>query len=298
MTKKYFRIGLAVLILLSFFHVNIQYDKNQPKWMLWGDSKNIHWNASQHVWVNKNPATEFWRYCDGNHRMELLKPERVPVKKAIHIVLHHDTCSKPEYFVASALTLGCIQSERQKRRFVLINVEQTKDYDEQYRVWPHLGLLAVGTAIEQEGWEVVLWDELVQGHAALENLIKPDDVVGLSLVASGIERGVEIAKIAKSLGAKYVIAGNDAAIFRANQLLKLSDHPIDAVFTSNSTNVVRRFFRELSSSNSLPVHIPEVATATEGVVHHSNESSVLLTELRQRSNERKNGDFDALDGFE
>ncbi len=291
--RTYLKIALAILIPLSFIRVDVQYNKNRPEWILWGNSENIHWDEAQHVWVNKNPASELWRLG----KPGLTKPERVPVKKTVQIVFHHDACRKPEYFMASTLALGMVQAERQKRRFVLINVEQNQNYDEQYRVWPHQGLLAVGTAVEEEGWEVVLWDELVQSHATLGELIKPGDIVGLSLVASGIDRGVEIAKTAKTLDASFVIAGNDAAIFRANQLLKLPKHPIDAVFTSNSTNVIRRFFRELTDGNALPANIPEIATVAGTATRHTNESAVLLTELRQRRRDRKNGILDPLDGF-
>ena len=60
-----------------------------------------------------------------------------------------------------------------RRRFVLINVEQTKSYERQYKVWPHLGILSVGTVAYEEGGEVILWDELVQGQADLERLVEP-----------------------------------------------------------------------------------------------------------------------------
>ncbi len=144
------------------------------------------------------------------------------------------------------------------RRFVLINVEGG-EWPEESKIWPHLGLLYVGTVAEQEGYEVKLWDELIQGPAPLEKLIKEGDIVGLSLVVTGIERGIKLAKRVKALGARYVVAGNDSAMFRARQLLSLSGNPIDAVFTSNSVVAVRRFFREVARVEIRRMHIPQVA---------------------------------------
>src|SRR5258706_14694820 len=138
------------------------------------------------------------------------------------------------------------------RRFKLINVEESLTEmaaDQlQFRVWPHLGLLYVATVADEEGREVSLYDELVQGYVDMEEFVEPGDVVGLSLVASGMSRGVELARQAKRLGANLRIVGKDAAIFRADQPIRLPDHPIDAVFTSNSLTSVRQFMRHITSA--------------------------------------------------
>lgn len=179
------------------------------------------------------------------------------------------------------------------RRTLLINVEEQQGFDDQYKVWPHLGLLSIGTVAEQEGWEVVLWDELNQGHIALESLVQPGDIVGLSLVTTGIERGVELAREAKVLGARYVVAGNDSAIFRAAQILRLPGHPIDAVFTSNSTRAVRRFYREVTNTSVEQLAIANMATAADLAPVRSNETKVLKAEFVAH----KAMGPDLLDGF-
>lgn len=185
-----------------------------------------------------------------------------------------------------------MRKKEMRRRTVLVNVEAEQGFEDQYMVWPHLGILTIGTLAEEEGWEVVLWDELNQGHADLERLVRPGDVVGLSLVTTGIDRGVELARKAKELGARYVVAGNDSAIFRAPQLLRLNGKPIDAVFTSNSTNAVRRFYREVNDNEVESLAIPNVATRANLAPARSNESRALKAEMTARK-----GVIDPLDGF-
>jgi hypothetical protein len=186
------------------------------------------------------------------------------------------------------------------RRFKLINVEQSLNEmapnEVQFRVWPHLGLLYVGTVADEEGWEVTLYDELVQGYVNMEELIEPGDVVGFSLVATGMSRGVELAREAKRLGATLCIAGNDAAIFRADQLLRLPEHPIDAVFTSNSLNSVRQFMRHVDLSNLEGLDIPGVATVPTGIVVSNEKRAVLSARALRRQLERQ-GQFDQQDVF-
>lgn len=187
---------------------------------------------------------------------------------------------------------------KSRRRFTLINVEQTiieaNPSNKHYRVWPHLGMLYVGTAAHEEGWDVVMRDELVQGHCDLTKLVQPGDVVGLSLVVTGVERGVELARQAKVLGASAVIAGNDSAIFRANEILALADRPIDAVFTTNSLTPIRAFFRQFGSAE-LP-HISGMSVGS-GEVARSNVQKVLLSEFQLRTELKRQGAFDVEDVF-
>src|SRR5262249_55648036 len=67
------------------------------------------------------------------------------------------------------------------RRFKLINVEHTINEltkgQSEFQRWPHLGLLYVGTVADQEGWDVALHDELVDGYVDLERFVAPGDVV-------------------------------------------------------------------------------------------------------------------------
>ena len=164
-----------------------------------------------------------------------------------------------------------------KRRFVGINVEENQA-PEEARVYPHLGLNYVGTIAEQEGYEVKLWDELIQGPAPLEQLIQPGDIVGLSLVNTGMERGVLLAGRAKSLGARYVVAGNDSAMFRARQLLNIPGTPIDAVFTSNSLGSIRQFFRQVHVLELSRMQIPHFAVEPRKAECVSNEAHGVAME--------------------
>ncbi|MBI2410719.1 MAG: hypothetical protein HYV32_02420 [Candidatus Kerfeldbacteria bacterium] len=121
-------------------------------------------------------------------------------------------------------------------------------------------------------------------------------MVGLSLVATGMERGIELARQAKNLGARIIIAGNDSAIFRVDQLLRLPDHPIDAVFTSNSLTAVREFVRQVGSVNLNKLNIPGVAVVPGGFTP-SNERVVIQAEREMRAQLRQQGKFDPHDVF-
>ena len=186
------------------------------------------------------------------------------------------------------------------RRFKLINVEHTVNElakgQTEFRLWPHLGLLCVGTIADQEGWNVALHDELIEGYVDLERFVQPGDVVGLSLVATGMERGIELARQAKLLGASYVVAGNDSASFRAEQVLRLADRPIDAVFTTNGLTAVRQFLRRVGDVELCELDIPGVAVVPTGV-NRSNEPLVLQAERDMRAQLRRQGQFEAQDVF-
>jgi hypothetical protein len=297
---------LVPLLVLSLVRVDITYHKDQPEWLLWGNADYIHWDDRTHEWVNQNIQFEGWIRTDWHASMAdpvlrsmILYGDRVPVKKEVILLLNHDLCSKPEHanYLPILATAFFVQADKNKRRFVLINVEQNTDCDEVYRTWPHLGLLAIGTAAAEEGWEVVLWDEFIQGHANLRMLVQPGDVVGFSIVVSGMDRSIILAQQAKQLRASAVIAGNDAAIFRSKQLLALHETPIDAVFTSNSTNTVRTFFRAFPETALANLRIPEVVTSTAPGVLHSNDSTVLRLERAQRRALASAGETDPLDGF-
>lgn len=289
-----FTLLLVIFSLLtSSVKIEVRYNKNAPQWILWGNPENITWDPDRHVWINNNPSGELWRLGD----KELTKSEEVPVDKRYYVILQDDLWRREETY-ASILALGTMQGQKRKGRFVLINVEENNNSDDQYRIWPHLGILTVGTIADEEGYEVVLWDELNQGHADLETIIQPGDIVGLSMVVSGMRRGIELARKAKDLGARYVIAGNDGVIFRAPQVLALSERPIDAVFTSNSTNAVRQFFRQINDvSNIDELQITDVTTRVDLAPVRSNESSVMTAELKERTHARHTGTFDPMDGF-
>lgn len=291
--KTLLALAIVFLVFVSMFNVEVEYLKDSPMWMLWGNPQNIHYNEEAHVWVNENPQNEtVFRAMDsydGERKYTL--SEHVPVEKRTKVTIRRDWWRKPDEHVARAAMIFGVQASL-KRRTVLINVEQQTGFDDQYKIWPHLGILSIGTVAEEEGWEVILWDELNQGFADLERLVRPGDVVGFSLVTTGIDRGVELARKAKELGARYVVAGNDSAIFRAAQLLRLPGKIIDAVFTSNSTNAVRRFYREVTDGGVEQLAIPDVATQADLAPVRSNESGVLKAEMAARK-----GVIDPLDGF-
>lgn len=182
---------------------------------------------------------------------------------------------------------------RGSRRFVLVNVEQSlneEPYEStiQNRCWAHLGLACIHTTAKKAGCEVIQHDELIQGYVDLKKLITPDCVFGLSLVVTGIDRGIELAREAKKLGAKYVIAGNDAAIFRAKQLLSLPDKPIDAVFTSSELRPIRMFLKEIETKDLKDIKIPGVATELP-LENRSNIAADMRKEKKSRIELIKSG---------
>ncbi|MBU0531857.1 MAG: hypothetical protein ABIG32_03860 [Candidatus Uhrbacteria bacterium] len=292
-------IFLIIMTIVSVFKVEIIYDKTQPEWILWGAERNIHWDEITHVWINTNNRTEMWRWGaeDPELRQRLLEPERVPVAKVCAIQIRDLWQDHNYYLTLIAMTSAAVIPNR---RLLLVNAEEPINEfaagDQQYRVWPHLGLLYVGTVADQEGWEVTLHDELVQGYANLEKLVQPGDVVGISMVVTGIERGMELARQAKHFGASRVIAGNDSAIFRASQIMNLPERPIDAVFTSNSLTPIRNFLR---LAQTVPCEQMDIADVVVGPdrINRSNEPAVLQAERQRRLQLRRQGQFDDQDVF-
>lgn len=248
------------------------------------------------------PSWENWMaYSNAEERSKMLTPVKIPAKKKMNFSFRQEIFTDDKRQLAASMFPVGFMKKDQRRRFVLINVEETildktKESDRQYRVWPHLGLLFVGTAAHEENWDVVLWDELVQGHVDLETLIQPGDIVGFSLVVTGIERGATLAHKAKELGARYCIAGNDSAIFRVNQLLSLEGKPIDAVFTTNSVVAVRSFFRQINDVPLELIAIPGVEIMP-GIQQRSNEHDFLVTEMSERKKQNSLGQFDPYDVF-
>lgn len=273
--------NFLVVSLLVISQINISI-VDQPEWMLWGNPAQITYDAAHHEWINKN-----WQYEGWAIGTKYAQPEHVPAKPKLKVELRQSQFTKPEVLAGAILGLP-------KRRFVLVNVESVivddgrHSFDPQYRVWPHLGLLYVGTVADQEGYEVMLWDELVQGQVNLSKLVQSGDIVGFSLVVTGIERGVDLARQAKQLGARYVIAGNDSAAFRANQLLAMSEQSFDAIFISNSLTPVRDFFRQASTVPLAEMRIAGMQTELNQP-SRSNDRQWLIQELQQRRNADASG---------
>lgn len=185
-------------------------------------------------------------------------PDEVPVKKTPRVSLRFDLFIRDDWVHGATCVVPAVPI---RRRFVGINVEQHV-WPEESRVWPHLGITYVGTCAHEAGYDVILWDELIQGPAPIDMLVREGDIVGLSLVTTGIERGVTLARKAKVHGAVLVIAGNDAAAFRATQLLRSAAGDIDAIFTRNSISSLRVFFAYAPATRA-PFPIP-------GVVWHGD----------------------------
>jgi radical SAM superfamily enzyme YgiQ (UPF0313 family) len=169
-------------------------------------------------------------------------------------------------------------------RVIIINVE-AGSWPEESRVWPHLGINYIGTVAKKEGYHVILHDELVEGYIPIDEVVQPGDIVGLSLVTTGIERGVDLARRAKQLGARYVIAGNDSAMFRAKQILELPGKPIDAVFLTNSLRAIREFFRNAEDFIEGRINIDHIATNIARVPVISNTAEGVAAEKKQFSAE-------------
>lgn len=182
-----------------------------------------------------------------------------------------------------------------KGRLVLINVEQTLNENPetdgpQYRAWAHLGGSVIAAVAEEAGYEVVFHDENLQGFADLEKLITPGCIVGGSLVVTGIDRFVNvIAPEAKRLGARLVIAGNDAAMFRAEQIFNREGNQVDAVFTSSQLSPFREFLNAVETTELNDIHISEVATTSNMMLNRSNDLLAVLSEKAERKRQRKFG---------
>ncbi|KND49694.1 MAG: hypothetical protein AB203_01245 [Parcubacteria bacterium C7867-008] len=291
------RLIAIIVMLLSMVNVDVSWAKDKPIGGLCGGayvgSNTCVWNEDTHEWTETYVGWDNWEWQTIANQPELAPairrmhlPRQVPVEKRYSISLNTKACLKPEYHLL--LGAAVMPSNRKPiattRRVVIINVEGG-DWPEESRIWPHLGINYVGTVAKQEGFDVVLYDELIQRRKPLEELIRPGDIVGLSLVSTGIERGVLVAQEAKALGARYVIAGNDSAMFRARQLLELPDRPIDAVFTSNSVVTLREFFRNADAVIAGSMQIEQVATAPEQVPYVSNEHAGVAVERKAYTEE-------------
>ena len=283
MNKKHVLIALllaAIIIKPEFI--------DEPASILWGNPELISFDPATKIYTNRNPGKEtlFVRTDIQAGFTKWTKPEKVPTRKKIVFSTRSDLFCRKQTYVYVGTFYGAVTCARTSRRFVLINVEETlldltKESDRQYRVWPHLGILFVGTAAHEEGYDVILWDELVLGKVPLEEIVKPGDIVGFSLVVTGIERGMELARLSKKLGARYCIAGNDSAIFRSKNILSLPDKPIDAVFTGNSVVAVKTFFREIDTVGMEAINIAGVETKPEHTLR-SNVYENLLAEQSAR----------------
>lgn len=292
------------LLLVAFIRAEFTTVQAYSAW----DQSQVTYDASRGVYVDhyKIPLDNFiaaGAASNPDQAKEIATmyngPRDIPAKRKLVVKFRTDLFRKEENYACASVTF--LTKPASKRRLVLVNVEQTINEniptdDRQYRVWPHLGLLFVGTAAHEEGWEVVMWDELVKGFASMEQLVQPGDVVGFSCVVTGMERSIELARKAKELGARYVIVGNDSAIFRANQILALPDKPIDVVFTSNSLTAVRRFLRESENASLESLQIPGVQV-TSRQVDQSNERDRLLVDLSIRKRDKTEGRFENDDVF-
>lgn len=116
--------------------------------------------------------------------------------------------------------------------------------------WPHLGILIVGSVIQQLGWDVALYDENVQGPIPLEKYVREGDIVGLSVVVTAADRSLALAKEAKGLGTSFVFMGNDQASARAKQILETIPE-VDGVFRGDSLDSVRTVFQSILMTDSL-----------------------------------------------
>jgi hypothetical protein len=270
---RFFALFAVIVSML----VSVEYDKNQPLAKLGENPENLRWNELEHVWYDRN-FPDMWVTVGKDRSAGAYKlwhdGFRVPVKGRVVFKLKVPDWIREMRPFELAAVAGILSSSG-NRRFVGINVEGGV-WPEESRMWPHLGMLYVGTVAKQENYEVVLWDELIQGPAPLEKLVQSGDIVGLSLVTTGIDSGVELARHAKELGANQVIAGNDAAMFRAAQLLRIPGKPMDAVFTSNSLTSIRSFFR----SNGVGT-IPHVARYASMVPYISNDARGVALERKE-----------------
>jgi radical SAM superfamily enzyme YgiQ (UPF0313 family) len=295
---KYVKFALVVLLASSLFGVEVRQTlKPLDKWDT--EILGYHYDQKSDRWMSKKRFIDNWMITgDYEHSVSpqtwdaLTRVAPKPAEYRCSFLIKLKKARKPELTCAQAALLGITQ----RKRLLVINCEQNPNYDPQYRIYLHTGILYVGTVASPEGWEVTLWDELIQGHVDLEKLMQPGDVVGLSLAITGIERGIGLARKAKELGARCVIAGNDSAIFRSDQILSLPGKPIDAVFTSNSTNSLRMFFQQFNGSNLNELAVPEMATQPGGMPH-SNRSEQLIVELKDRKVAKEVGSFDNEDGF-
>lgn len=263
-------IGLLALSLVRVDVIPV------PAYEVGGAFRQVQYDPHRDLFLDTTLQGETW--CrSGPHDHKCWEPVEVPAKKKVIFSLRLNWFREDRYVELAAAGPLLLVPERRSRRFVGINVDAF-EWPEESKTWPHLGLLNVGTIADEEGYEVKLWDEFIQGPAPLETLVQPGDIVGLSLVTTGIERGVGIARRCKELGARYVIAGNDSAAFRARQILRLPSKPIDAVFVSSSLSSIRSFFKQVGLVGLDHMQIPHVAIDARVARNATNVASEVEEE--------------------
>lgn len=267
------------------------------------NSKFLKYNSQTGKFVYAYKSTDMWEHYEDKtgksfYKIKSRKNGEYPPHEYV-VQFKKIDFLVPEYPIHAILLAG-IHRQRKFNDILLINTESTinemTESNIQYKIHGHLGLLYIGTIADQEGLRVTLHDELVQGYIDLEQHVTPGSIVGFSLVATGFERGVELARQAKKLGATYVICGNDAAAFRAQQLMQLPDKPFDAVFTSNSLTTFRQFLQQIEHTEPAYMNIDGMVTQPipENI---SNEQSHLKQLVQQRITARQNNNFDVQDVF-
>lgn len=302
--NKFVRAWFVVMICASLIgaaEVKLRYEM---PYKVGGDPNKVHFNHAEKVFYDYNflGYVDNWVYTLPKKERDRMiedskKPTKWPAKTEYDFAFKPSKLfRKPELMCMQAALLGALNSIEKKHRVVIINVEGCEDMPLSVRCHAHLGLLYIGTVARLLGHEVVLHDELVQGKCDITKLVRSGDIVGFSLVITGVERGVKLAYQAKLLGASAVVAGNDSAIFRCNQLLTLPGKPLDGIFTSNSLNSWKQFLTEFNGRNVNELNIPEFKTRPGGV-QHSNQSKRLTIEFKDRKAQKATGEFDAMDGF-
>lgn len=304
MLKKLIRVVVVTAICASLLGAEVKwkYVPVESTVGYYGWQK-IKWDESRKLFIDSSFAgirdNWMWRTPEPKRSQmfaEMDKPIEWPAKKKYEVNFKLKVFRKPQTYYLSVTLIGGLYTTQKKHRVVLINVEGNEDMPPSVRCHPHLGLLSIGTVARCLGHEVLLWDELVQGQCNLEALVRPGDIVGFSLVITGVERGVTLARQAKQLSAACVVAGNDSAIFRCNQLLSLPGAPFDGIFTSNSTDSWQQFLEEFNGNNIHNLSIPELKTRP-GTVQHSNARGQMVIELQGRKAKRAARELDLQDGF-
>ncbi len=254
------------------FAIKIEFDRAAEVWWIYD-------KAYVDSWMWRLPREELNRLI-----ANMEKPYPIPGETKYDLKFKKLEGKEPEKFFSEMMAFAAMS----KKRVVLINPESNDGLASSVKIFGHLGLLNAGTVAEQEECEVLLIDELIDDPINIANVIKPNDIVGISFLVTNVERGLEMARQAKAAGASCIIAGGSTAAFRDDQLLK---NGIDVVFTSNSVKAIRSFFQQFEGNNLATLDIPHLKTVPGGT-QRSNRKFQLLSEKRARQQQRVQGEFD------
>jgi anaerobic magnesium-protoporphyrin IX monomethyl ester cyclase len=167
-------------------------------------------------------------------------------------------------------------------KIALINPNPILKENEQFygQKWPPLGILLLGTILENQGHQVRLLDQASNGYTFEDviNLMKrfDPDVIGISAMTVGFLSSIKIAKLAKEWNPNVkIVLGHYHPTFCADMILKKYNHLIDYCVRGENEQIFSNLLRYLENGcNQEPTDILGISYRSNGKVKHNNDCPI------------------------